>query len=42
MLKRAAAAVAVLAGFLVPAAHADGGPSGGICKGATMFVQVCA
>ncbi|MFE7365786.1 ATP/GTP-binding protein [[Kitasatospora] papulosa] len=41
MLRRAAAAAAVLAGVLVPAAHADG-PSGGICKGATIFVQVCA
>ncbi|MEU0304675.1 ATP/GTP-binding protein [Streptomyces sp. NPDC006175] len=41
MLRRAAAAAVVLVGVLVPAAHADG-RSGGICKGATMFVRVCA
>ncbi|WP_406485530.1 ATP/GTP-binding protein [Streptomyces microflavus] len=42
MLRRAAAAAVVLAGVLAPAAHADDGRSGGICKGATMFVKVCA
>ncbi|MFG3399177.1 ATP/GTP-binding protein [Streptomyces parvus] len=31
-----------LAAVLAPAAHADDGRSGGICKGATMFVKVCA
>ncbi|MFE7113548.1 ATP/GTP-binding protein [Streptomyces sp. NPDC057600] len=47
MLKRAAATTAALAGalLLAPAAHADDGGSGvGTpgCKGATMFVKVCA
>ncbi|MEV7167536.1 ATP/GTP-binding protein [Streptomyces microflavus] len=44
MLNRttAGAAAVVLAGVLTPAAHADDGRSGGICKGATMFVKVCA
>ncbi|MGX1556271.1 ATP/GTP-binding protein [Streptomyces rubiginosohelvolus] len=42
MLRRAAAAAVALAAVLVPAAHADDGRSGGICKGATMFVKVCA
>ncbi|MFF3975082.1 ATP/GTP-binding protein [Streptomyces rubiginosohelvolus] len=42
MLRRAAAAAVVLAAVLAPAAHADDGRSGGICKGATMFVKVCA
>lgn len=32
----------VLPGVLAPAAQADDGRSGGICKGATMFVKVCA
>ncbi|MGW3585674.1 hypothetical protein ACWDM8_30620 [Streptomyces rubiginosohelvolus] len=42
MLRRAVAAAVALAAALVPAAHADDGRSGGICKGATMFVKVCA
>ncbi|MFE9912514.1 hypothetical protein [Streptomyces clavifer] len=42
MLKRVTAAAVVLAGVLVPAAHAGDGRSGGICRGATMFVKVCA
>ncbi|MDX2748350.1 ATP/GTP-binding protein [Streptomyces sp. NRRL_B-2557] len=43
MLRRAAAAaVVVLAGVLVPAAHADGGQTGGICEGTALTITVCA
>lgn len=42
MLRRAAAAAVVLAGVLAPAAHADGGPGGGICEGAALTITVCA
>ncbi|MFD7096402.1 ATP/GTP-binding protein [Streptomyces xanthophaeus] len=41
MLIRAAGTAMLLAGALAPAASADG-PGGGVCKGATMFVRVCA
>ncbi|MFE3476232.1 ATP/GTP-binding protein [Streptomyces bacillaris] len=42
MLRRATAAAVVLAGVLAPAAHADGGPGGGICEGAALTITVCA
>ncbi|WP_371681589.1 ATP/GTP-binding protein [Streptomyces sp. NBC_01276] len=42
MLSRAAAAALLLAGVLAPAAQAADGPGGGVCRGATMFVKVCA
>ncbi|MFC8645442.1 ATP/GTP-binding protein [[Kitasatospora] papulosa] len=43
MLKRAtAAAVALLACALAPAAHADGGQDGGICEGTALTITVCA
>ncbi|MET8380885.1 ATP/GTP-binding protein [Streptomyces microflavus] len=43
MLRRTAAVAAVvLAGVLAPAAHADGGPGGGICDGAALTITVCA
>ncbi|MEV8597330.1 ATP/GTP-binding protein [Streptomyces sp. NPDC052012] len=41
MLRRAAAAAAVLAGILTPAAHAaDSGT--GLCRGTSLYVRVCA
>ncbi|MFG2631840.1 ATP/GTP-binding protein [Streptomyces sp. NPDC048473] len=45
MLRRAMVTAVTLVGVLAPAAHADGGGSGvGTpgCKGATLFVKVCA
>ncbi|MGW5465863.1 ATP/GTP-binding protein [Streptomyces sp. NPDC003996] len=42
MLRRATAAAALLAGVLAPVAHADGGGSGGVCNGTSMYVKVCA
>ncbi|WP_257136992.1 ATP/GTP-binding protein [Streptomyces sp. gb14] len=44
MLRRATvgAAAVVLVGVLAPAAHADGGPGGGICDGAALTITVCA
>ncbi|MFI6125343.1 ATP/GTP-binding protein [Streptomyces sp. NPDC051064] len=42
MLRRAAAAAVVLAGVLAPAAHADGGKSGGVCEGTALTITVCA
>ncbi|MGW1894176.1 ATP/GTP-binding protein [Streptomyces sp. NPDC002004] len=42
MLRKAAAAAALLVGGLVPVAYGADGPSAGVCRGATLFVKVCA